>query len=141
MKTYAPANTTYQRIVRETAHDATQAWLHSLDCACMYFFQVDGVECALEFFTGHWGFEEGGRWRWGRVDAGDPDEDDSGEDVLLEVALGRTLPPQPPTVRRRWALVALSGEADLTRTEIRALVTARARENLDKLVLYAEPHV
>ena len=140
MKTYTPASTTYRRTVREAARNAIQTWLRGLDRASVYSFQVDGVACALEFFTGHWGFEEGGRWRWGRGDAGDPDENTSGDDVLLEVALGRALPPQPPTVRRRRDLVTFSGEDHLTRAEIRALVSARVRENLDKLVLCAEPH-
>ena len=139
MKKYAPASTAYQRIVREAARDTIQAWLHSLDYTHMHFFQADGVECGLQFFMGYWGLVEGGRWRWGRGDAGDPDENTSGDDVLIEIALGRALPPQPPTVRRRRNLVALSGEAELTRAEIRALVSARARENLNKLVLYAEP--
>lgn len=58
----------------------------------------------------------------------------------MEVALGRALPLQPPAVRRRWDLVALSGKTSLTRAEIKALVIARVRENLDKLVLHEEPH-
>ena len=137
---YSPDAATYRRIVKDAARAAIRDWLHSLRRSGMYLFTVDGVECALEYFEGHWGFEEDGRWRWGRTGAGDPDEDLSGEDVLLEVALGRALPPQRPTTPcRRRDLPAFCGEAGLARAEIRALTAAHARENLDKIVLQSLP--
>ena len=134
------ASATYRRITRDAARAAIRKWLQGLHCSGMYLFEVDGAECALEYFTGHWGMEEGGRWRWGRVGAGDPDEDRLGEDVLLEVALGGPLPRQQPSgPYRRRDFPVLSGGADLTRAEIKSMAAARARENLGKLVLHRLP--
>ena len=138
--TSSTASTAYRRVTRNAARTAIRKWLRGLHRSGMYLFEVDGVECALEYFNGHWGMEEGGRWRWGRVGAGDPDEDMSGEDVLLEVALGGPLPRQQPSgPYRRRDTPMFSGGADLTRAEIRRLAAARACENLGKLVLHRLP--
>ncbi len=140
MRTYSATDPTYRRTAAEAARQATLEWLRGVDRRSMHLFEADGVECALEFFTGHWegvvpyGMTEEGRWRWGRVDAGDPDEDESGEDVLLEVALGRTLSSDPPTSRRRPPLSPFS-DAELTTAAIRTHALARAKERLSKLVL------
>ena len=85
---YDPRDPAYLRAAESAAHLAISDWLESVHAEHMYLFEVDGVECALERFTGHWGMEA--RWRWGRTAAGDPDEDESGENILLDVALGRT---------------------------------------------------
>ena len=138
--TSSTASAAYRRVTREAARAAIRKWLRDLHCSGMYLFEVDGVECALEYFNGHWGMEEGGRWRWGRVGMGDPDENVSGEDVLLEVALGRPLPHQQPSgPRRRRDIPTFSGGGDLTRAEIRRMAAARAFENLGKLVLHRLP--
>ncbi len=140
LKMYRATDRTYGRTATEAARQAVQEWLQHVDRRSMQLFEVDGVECALEFFAGHWegvapyGMAEGGRWRWGRVDAGDPDEDESGEDVLLDVALGRTLSADPATGRRRPAFPPFS-DAELTTAAIRTHALARAEENLSRLVL------
>ena len=144
-KTCKATEATYRRTAAGAARKAIQEWLRRVDRRSMHSFDVNGVKCALEFFTGHWGgvepygMVEGGRWRWKRLDAGDPDEDESGEDVLLEVALGRPLSPEPPEgLRKRRPFPAFS-EGELTTAEIRTLSLARAKENLAKLVLRRLP--
>ena len=131
---YLPAQPEYRRLAEEAAQLAVAGWLKGIDAAHTYLFEVNGIECALECFTGHWGSEA--RWRWGRTAAGDPDEDDSGENVLLEVALGCPLTSRKQGTRRRVTLVPPYGEGALSADEIRACATARAKENLGKLVLH-----
>ena len=133
---YLPAQPEYRRLAEEAAQLALAEWLRGIDAQHMYVFEVDGVECALECFTGHWGSEA--RWRWGRTAAGDPDEDDSGENVLLEVALGYRLRSQARGARRRATLPPLPpyAEGDLSADEIRAYAQARTKENLGKLILH-----
>ena len=133
---YLPAQPAYRRLAEAAAQLALAEWLRGIDAAHMHLFEVDGVECALECFTGHWGSEA--RWRWGRTAAGDPDEDDSGENVLLEVALGCRLRSQARGARRRATLLSLPpyAEGDLSADEIKACAQVRAKENLGKLVLH-----
>ena len=131
---YLPAQPEYRRLAEEAAQLALAEWLRGIDAQHMYVFEVDGVECALECFTGHWGSKA--RWRWGRTAAGDPDEDGSGENVLLEVALGCPLLPKNRSARRRVASVPPYAEGDLSADEIRACAQARAKESLGKLVLH-----
>ncbi len=59
MPTISSASTACQRIAESAAREAIQQWLHGLNRAGLYTFEVDGVECALEFFRGHW--DGGGR--------------------------------------------------------------------------------
>ena len=94
---YSLRHPEYLRVAEAAAQLAIAEWLQGIDREQMHLFEVDGVECALECFTGHWGTDA--RWRWGRTAAGDPDEDDSGEDILLDVALGRKV--ARPDRRRR----------------------------------------
>lgn len=130
---HAPGSPEYRRVAEEAAQDAIAEWLKGVDAERMHVFEADGVECALECCTGHWGEES--RWRWGRVDAGDPDEDESGENVLLLIALGCRLAPGVRSARRR-AVLPPYVEGALGPDEIRACARARAKENLGKLVLH-----
>ena len=130
---YHPQHPEYLRVAEAAAQLAIAEWLKGIGGEHMHLFEVDGVECALECFAGHWGTDA--RWRWGRIAAGDPDEDDSGEDILLEVALGRPLAPGKRSARRRAALPPYA-EGDLSVDEIKACALTRARENLGKLVLH-----
>ena len=76
------------------------------------------------------------------MDAGDPDEDLSGEDVLFEIALGRTLPVQAPTVPRcRRNQPFCLDDAELTHAEIRQRAFAHASVNLAKLTLHRFPPI
>jgi hypothetical protein len=140
---YPSGSSAYLNAATAGARKAIQNWLGRLERGPMYLFEVAGTECALEFFTGHWegvapyGMVKGGRWRWGRIDAGDPDADESGEDILLDVALGRTPAPGKRGNRRR-ALSPYS-DSDLTQVEIEAHALARAEENLEKLALHKMP--
>ena len=120
-------------MAESAARFAVVEWLQGLDREHMHLFEVDGVECALECFTGHWGTEA--RWRWDRTAAGDPDEDDSGEDILLDVALGRKVAPRQQKARRQAKLPPYA-EGDLSEDDIKSCALARARENLGKLALH-----
>ena len=126
------------------AGEAINAWLKQIKRGPTYLFEFEGVECALEFFTGHWegvvpyGMVEGGRWRWGRLDAGDPDEDETGEDILLDVALGRS-PVRGRAGRCHRAKFPPYPGGALTQAEIRAHAAKRAEENLYALILREMP--
>ena len=141
MPTISPSvGAAYRRLVRDAASASIHDWLRGLSGLGRYLFVVDGIECALEFYRGHWGMEEGGRWRWGRVDAGDPDEDCSGENVLLEVALGRKLSTQPvSTIQRRRDFPVYGDGAEFTGEEIARRTRAAATANLCKLKLHRQP--
>jgi hypothetical protein len=130
---YHPKHPEYLRLAEAAAKLAIAQWLEGIDPNCMHFFKVDGIECAVECFS--WGMSAP-RWRWGRLDAGDPDEDESGEDILLDVALGRRISPSIPKVRRRKAKLPPYADGDLAEDEIKACAMARAKENLGKLVLH-----
>ena len=130
---YSPLHPEYLRVAEVAARLAIAEWLQGIDRAHLHLFEVVGVECALECFTGHWGMDA--RWRWGRTAAGDPDEDDSGEDILLDVALGRKVAPRRRKSRRRPELPPYA-DGDLAPEEIKTCALARAKENLGKLVLH-----
>jgi hypothetical protein len=130
---YHPKNPEYVRVAETAAQLAIAEWLQGIDSEHMHLFEVNGVECALECFTGHWGMDA--RWRWGRTSAGDPDEDDSGEDILLDVALGRKIAPGRQRARRRAELRPYA-DGDLAEDEIKTCALTRANENLGKLVLH-----
>ena len=83
---YPAQHPEYLRVAVEAAQAAIAEWLRGIDGNHVYLFEVEGVECALECFAGHWGTNA--RWRWGRLAAGDPDENENGENILLDVALG-----------------------------------------------------
>jgi hypothetical protein len=137
---YSPGCPMYLHAATAGAGQAINEWLRRIERCPMYLFEVSGVECALEFFTSQWpgavpyGMVEGGRWRWGRLESGDPDEDESGEDILLDVALSR------PRVRgrqgRRYrANFPPYADGGLSQAEIEAYAVIRAVENLGKLSL------
>ena len=130
---HAPGSPVYLGVAEAAARLAIADWLQDIDGKHMYLFEVEGVECALECFTGHWGTDA--RWRWGRTAAGDPDEDDSGEDILLDVALGRKVAWQPGKARRRPPLPPYA-EGNLSEDEIKSCALARAKQNLGKLFLH-----
>lgn len=157
---HAPGTPEYVRAAEAAARRAVTRWLTGVDGRTMHRFDVDGVECALELFTGHWGEAGSERWRCGRTGEGDPDEDYSdgedldedepheddpeeeapgedglGEDILLEIALGRRLDPARRRARRQAAPPPYAG-GDLTLEEIAAAAEARAEANLGKLVLH-----
>ena len=131
---HAPGSPEYRRAAEQAAQDAIAEWLRGVDADRMHLFEADGVECALECFPGHWGEES--RWRWGRTDAGDPDENLSSENVLLLVALGCRLAPGVRSARRRIVLPPYA-EGALSPDEIKACARARALENLGKLILHS----
>lgn len=130
---HAPGSPEYRRMAEEAAQDAIAEWLRGVDAHRMHLFEADGVECALECFPGHWGEES--RWRWGRTKGGEPDEDESGENVLLLIALGCRLAPGVRSARRR-AVLPPYAEGALSPDEIKVCARARAQENLGKLVLH-----
>ena len=143
-KKHAPGSPAYLHAATSGAGEAIHRWLCQIKRGPTYLFAVAGVECALEFCTGHWagvapyGMAEGGRWRWGRLESGDPDEDESGEDILLDAALGRP-PVRGRAGRRHRAEFPAYPGGDLTQAEIKAHAATRAEQNLQKLVLHEVP--
>ena len=123
---------------------AINQWLRQIERGPMYLFEVGGVECALDFLTGHWAevapyaMVEGGRWRWGRLESGDPDDDETGEDILLDVTLSRPLA-KGRAGRRHRATFPPYADCDLTKKEIEFHSIVRAEENLRKLTLRKMP--
>ena len=130
---YPAPHPEYLRVAVEAAQAVIAEWLRGIDGNHTYLFEVEGVECALECFAGHWGTNA--RWRWGRLAAGDPDEDESGENILLDVALGRRLAVGKRRARADAGLPPYT-ESDLSVDEIKACAETRAKENLEKLVLH-----
>ena len=141
---HPPGSPPYLHAATVGAGQAINAWLRQIERGPVYLFEVAGMECALEFFTGHWagvvpyGMVEGGRWRWGRLESGDPDEDETGEDILLDVALSRA-PVRGRQGRRHRAKFPPYPGDDLTQAEIETHAASRAKENLKKLDLRAVP--
>lgn len=142
---HSPSSSLYLHAAIAGAGQAINAWLRRIKRGPTYLFEVGGVECALEFFTGHWagvapyGMVEGGRWRWGRLESGDPDKDGSGEDILLDVALGRPLARGMQGRRHRAKFPPYPPGSDLTQAEVEAHAAAQAEENLTKLDLRVVP--
>lgn len=78
---YLPGSSMYLHVATVGAGRAINRWLRRIERGLTYRFEVERIECSLEFSTepgveiATYALVEGGRWRWGRLDNGDPDED------------------------------------------------------------------
>ena len=143
---YLPGDKEYIRAAKAGAWQAVKLWLKRLEASPEldpyrpFEFKANGVQCFIQFHPGHWGgvipygIPGGGRWIWAREGI-DPDEDLSGEDVLLDVALGRPIGPKPLHCNRRGGLPPYA-RSELTLAQVERRARARARRNLAGLGLH-----
>ena len=140
---YSSGEPMYLHVATAAVRSVIVEWLNTLERGPVYLFEVESVECALEFVPDHaegfapHGLVEGGRWRWGRLESGDPDEDETGEDILLDVALSRPLARGRQGRRHRTAFPPYRG-GDLTHAEVAEYAVVRAKVNLGRLSLHTK---